>query len=61
LIELETESFKSDLFDPLHEDAIDLDLIAKSPIPANYQRATSTPVNVIEPMNAVMADLLGLK
>lgn len=59
LQELSSESYKSDVFDPLHDDAIDLEAIANAPIPSNYQRMDASPQSP-EPMNAVMAELLGI-
>lgn len=55
------EHFKDDKFDPLHEDAVDLQKIHDSPIPSNYKRVTQIEptVQVGVDVESVMKDLLG--
>lgn len=53
---LNSEVFKDDIFDPLHDDLVDLDAIFKMELPANYQRIEPTAETATQ-MKNVLADL----
>jgi hypothetical protein len=57
-----SDAFKDDVWDPLHEDEVDLEKIHNSPIPKDYKRIelVDPSVAVSREMNSVMKDILGL-
>lgn len=56
LIDIQSELYKDDKFDPLHEDSVDLEAIHNAPVPANYQKIS--PVDVAQQEAVRLDDVL---